>query len=137
MWPLWALVMAGTVGLMAFYPLAKDTSIYEIRSYHIKPDQLENYKTWIGTHGLPHIRERIDVVGFWVNGGIDAEISGADMDELGPANVTWIIKWPSKEVRDEKLPELFNSSEWQEIFARFPGGTQAYQRIEVRFFDAL
>ena len=111
--------------------------IYEIRSYHIQPAQLDNYKTWISTHGLPHIRKNMDVVGFWVKGDMDADVSGAPMDELGSANITWIIKWASREKRDETMGKVFGTPEWQEIFSKFPGGREAYQRTEVRFFDGI
>ena len=114
----------------------KDTSVYEIRSYHITADQLDNYKTWISTGALAHIREKMDVVGFWIKGDHEAEVNGAPLDELGPANVTWVIRWPSKEARDQQIEGVFGSEEFQAIFAKFPGGGDAYQRVEVRFFDA-
>lgn len=121
----------------AFPRAEQDTSVYEIRNYNIHPEQIANYKTWIDTHGLPHIRQHMDVVGFWVKGDIDAEVNGEPLDELGSPNVTWIIRWDTKEQRDEVMQKVFGSPEWQEIFAKFPGGGEAYLRVEAKFFDAL
>ena len=136
---LFVLVLAGLAGIIAMKSAAPEPAapLYEIRSYHIEPAQLDNYKTWISTHGLPHIRKHMDVVGFWVEGDHDAEISGAPMDEMGSANVTWIIKWDSKEARDETMGNVFGTPEWEKIFAKFPGGRDAYKRIEIRYFDGL
>ncbi len=115
----------------------EDKHLYEIRNYHIEPAQLENYKTWISTHGLPHIRQHMNVVGFWVKGDDDEEISGAPMDEMGSANVTWVIKWASKKKRDEVMGSVFGTSQWQDIFAQFPGGRDAYKRVEIKYFKGV
>ncbi len=116
---------------------SREAGIYEIRSYHIEPAELENYKIWISTHGLPYIRKHLDVVGFWVEGDVEAQVSGAAMDEMGSANVIWIIKWASMEEREAGMDETFGTAEWQKIFARLPGGMEAYLRTEVRFFDGI
>ncbi len=136
---LFLIVIAGVVGAVSFKEPVVDNAapVFELRSYHIEPAQLENYKEWISTHGLPHIRKHVDVVGFWVEGDIEADISGVAMDELGPANVTWVIKWASKADRDETMSTVFGTDTWKEIFAKFPGGREAYLRTEVRFFDGI
>ena len=124
--------------LLAFTPFPrKDTAVYEIRNYHIHPDQLDNYNVWIETHGLPYIRKHMDVVGFWVAGDVDAEVNGVALDEMGSANVTWVIRWHSKAERDETMETVFGSPEWKAIFAKFPGGGEAYLRVEAKFFSGL
>lgn len=112
-------------------------SVYEIRNYNIDPDHLESYKTWITNHGLPYIRNHMDVVGFWLEGGIESEINGAPIDELGSANVTWVIRWDSKDQRDKTMDKAFNNEEWKAIFAKFPGGSEAYLRVEIKYFDGI
>ena len=118
--------------------MAKEAAhLYEIRNYHIAPEQLDNYKTWIGTHGLPHIRQHMHVIGFWVKGDMDPEVSGASLDDLGAANVSWVIRWESKEHADKTKEKVFGSQTWQDIFAKFPGGREAYKRVEVKYFEGL
>ena len=133
------LLVVGIAGAMAMKSPTSDAAapVYEIRSYHIDPPQLEAYKTWISTYGLPHIRKNMDVVGFWVKGDLEGDVSGAPMDALGSANVTWIINWESKAARDETMGKTFGTPEWEEIFAKFPGGREAYLRTEVRFFEGI
>lgn len=111
--------------------------IYEIRNYHIAPEQLDNYKTWITNHGLPHIRQHMHVVGFWLKGEGEAEVSGIPLDEMGAANVTWVIRWDSMEDAERTKEAVFGSRAWTDIFSRFPGGGEAYQRVEVRYFDGI
>ncbi|MEM8486217.1 MAG: hypothetical protein AAF564_11760 [Bacteroidota bacterium] len=113
------------------------THLYEIRDYHIAPEQLENYKMWITNHGLPHIRQHMHVVGFWLKGEGEAEVSGVPLDDLGAANVTWVIRWNSKEHADRTKEAVFGSRAWQDIFSRFPGGGEAYQRVNVRYFEGI
>lgn len=133
------LLLASFVVGVAFIPPTPqpDEAVYEIRNYHIQPDQLENYKTWIETHGLPYIRSHMEVIGFWVKGDIDAEVNGAPLDEMGSANVTWVIRWDSKAARDETMQAVFGGQEWQDIFAKFPGGSEAYLRVENKFFQGI
>ena len=111
--------------------------IYEVRSYHIDPTSLADYRAWITGDGLAYLRRELDVVGFWIDEGVESEVRGETLDPMGPANVTWIIRWPSKAVRDERLPRIFGTPEWQEIFSRLPGGGATYLRIESRFLVGL
>ena len=113
------------------------THLYEIRDYHIAPEQLDNYKTWITNHGLPHIRQHMHVVGFWLQGEVEGEVSGVPMDDMGSANVSWVIRWDSRAQRDETMAAVFGTPAWQDIFSRFPGGSDAYQRVEIRFFYGI
>ena len=111
--------------------------IYEIRSYHYEPSLLADYKTWIEEDALPYLTENLDVVGFWIGSGDPAEVSGKALDELGSANVTWIIRWPSMEVRSQERPGVFAADEWKEIASRVPGGREAYLRVEARFASSV
>ncbi|MDH3734877.1 MAG: DUF1428 domain-containing protein [Gemmatimonadota bacterium] len=112
-------------------------SIYEVRDYHIDPARLDDYRDWAENHGLAYLRQELDVVGFWVDSGVEAEVNGEVVDPMGPANVTWIIRWPSKAERDARMGTVFSTPEWQEVFARLPGGGGNYKRIQSRFFTGL
>ena len=133
------LILAGSWTSIYFSPssTAEQDSIYEIRNYHIDPDHIEEYKTWITNHGLPYIRTHMDVVGFWLEGNIDSEIHGAPIDELGSANVTWVIRWDSQDQRNETMGKAFSNETWEDIFSKFTGGPEAYLRTEIKFFDGI
>jgi len=111
----------------------EDGAIYEIRNYHFEPTLAAEYRIWARDLATPHLRAHFDVVGFWVNTDIPPEISGKPLGELGSANVTWIIRWESKQQRDEQSEAVYSSPEWQEIFAKVPGGSASYLRIEAKF----
>lgn len=129
-----ALVLA-----VASQPLNAQASeaIYEIRSYHYEPTLLADYKAWIEDEALAYLSENLDVVGFWIDSGDPAEVSGEALDELGSANVTWIIRWPSMEVRSKERPGVFATDEWKDIASRVPGGRESYLRIEARFANSV
>lgn len=116
---------------------AQDGAIYEIRNYHFDPARYDEYAEVAKGEYIRYLREHLDIVGFWIESGIPAEVRGAEQDELGPANVTWVIRWASKEERDEKLPAVLGTPEWREIFAEVPGGGASYLRIESRFMESL
>lgn len=111
--------------------------IYEVRTYHFDPARFDEYAEVARGEYLRYLRENLDVVGFFIGTDIPSEVRGAPQDELGSGNVTWIIRWDSKAERDEKLPQVLGTPEWQEIFAAVPGGGGSYQRIEVRFMESL
>ena len=133
------LILAGSWTSIYFSPSESNQkeSVYEIRNYNIHPDQYEAYKEWITNHGLPYIRKHTDVVGFWLEGDLESQVNGAPLDELGSPNVTWIIRWDSKEQRDETWETAFSTEEWGEIFSKFSGGPDAYLRVEIKFFDEI
>ena len=110
--------------------------IYEIRNYYFDPDRFEEYKAWAKSKALPYLDRELDLVGFWANAG-ETEITGAPMDDLGPANITWIIRWPDRATRDARMAEAFSAEEWNEIFAEVPGGLESYKRMEAKFTEAL
>ena len=111
--------------------------IFEIRNYHFDPARFDAYKEWGEREAVPFLSRELDLVGFWVSAGDDPEIIGRAHDELGTANVTWIIRWRDREQRNEVLPRLFATPEWEDIFSRVPGGLASYLRIESRFADAI
>jgi hypothetical protein len=111
--------------------------IYEVRNYHFKPELLGQYKAWARTKAVPHLSKELDVLGFWANGDDAAEVNGEPHDALGVANVTWIIRWRDLAHRNEVLPKVLASPEWEAIFAHVPGGRSSYLRVEAKFAESL
>jgi len=111
--------------------------IFEIRNYHFNPDLLEAYKAWAKAEAIPHLAQKMDVVGFWINTHDAPEINGEPQDTLGSANVTWIIRWRDLAHRNDVMPRALSSPAWQDIFSRVPGGIASYRRIEAKFAEAL
>ena len=109
--------------------------IYEIRNYHFKPERFDEYKVWAKDKALPFLKQKLDLVGFWA--GDDNEVNGAEMDSLGSANITWIIRWPDRATRDEQMATVFTGDEWAEIFKDVPGGMESYLRMEAKFTEDL
>jgi hypothetical protein len=111
--------------------------IYEVRDYHYRKDLFEAYKAW-GEEAVPVLRSKLDLVGFWVDSGEAPEIAGsAPMDPaLGQANITWIIRWESKEQRDRVMAEVFSSKEWLDVWAKHPD-QDGYEQILGRFMEAV
>jgi len=111
--------------------------VFEIRNYHFEPSLMGQYEAWSRDYALPYLRKNLDVVGFWISAGIDPELEGEPLDQLGSATVTWIIRWNSKAERDQRMEKVFSGSEWEAIFAKVPGGEKSYLRIEAKFFKEL
>jgi hypothetical protein len=111
--------------------------IYEVRNYHFRPDLFEAYKVWAKERALPFLSGKLDLVGFWANTANAPEVIGAPVDELGSANITWVIRWRDLEQRNKELPAALGSAEWEEIFSHVPGGMSSYLRIEAKFAEAL
>jgi hypothetical protein len=111
--------------------------MYEIRNYHFKPELLGQYKAWAKTKAVPHLSKELDVLGFWVNTGDTPEVLGEPHDKLGCATVTWIIRWKDLAERNDVLPRVLGSPEWNAIFAHVPGGRGSYLRIENKFAESL
>ena len=108
--------------------------MYEIRNYHFKPELFEQYKAWAKDKALPFLDRELDLVGFWATEG-ESEVTGADMDDLGSANITWIIRWPDRETRDQTMSTVFTGEEWDAIFQHIPGGIESYQRMVAKFTE--
>lgn len=113
--------------------------LFEIRNYHFDPAHFAAYKKWAATLAVPYLQSKMDVVGFWFNNEMAPEYSGMlpPDENLGPANVTWIIRWPDKSQRDKIWAEVRAGSEWQTIFSQVPGGRESYLRIEAKFATGL
>ena len=110
--------------------------LYEIRNYHFKPERFDEYKTWAREKALPFLDRELDLVGFWATNA-DSEVNGAAMDDLGSANITWIIRWPDRGTRDKTMAEVFTGDEWDAIFKDVPGGLESYLRMEAKFTENL
>jgi hypothetical protein len=115
----------------------EETMIFEIRNYHFDPARFDAYQEWGKKEALPYLSRELDLVGFWVSTPDAPEVVGRPHDELGTANVTWIIRWRDRAQRDEVLPRVFATPEWNDIFSRVPGGLSSYLRIESKFADRL
>ena len=111
--------------------------LFEIRNYHFKPSHFEEYKTWARDKALPFLDRELDLVGFWANTGDNNEVDGVQMDELGSANITWIIRWPDRQTRDDQMASVFSGPEWNAIFKDVPGGIDSYLRRESKFTKSL
>lgn len=110
--------------------------LFEIRNYHFEPTLFEEYKSWAKDYALPFLDRKLDLVGFWATEG-ESDVTGVAMDELGSANITWIIKWPDRASRDQTMSTLFTGQEWDNIFKHLPGGIDAYRRMEAKFTKDL
>ena len=110
--------------------------IYEIRDYHYLPEKFAAYKTW-AEEAVPVLKELLDVVGFYMDEGVEPEVSGSDPQRpsIGYANITWIIRWPSKAERDAQFAEVFSSPAWQAVWAKHPD-PNGYVQMVSRFTEA-
>jgi len=111
--------------------------IYEVRDYHYRRDLFDAYKVW-AEEAVPVLRSKLDLVGFWLDSGMDSEVGGSDPMEppLGQANVTWIIRWESKAQRDKVWPEVIGSKEWQAVWEKHPD-QKGYQQMLGRFMEEM
>ena len=112
--------------------------IYEVRDYHYRPDLIDKYKVW-AQEATVILRRHLDVVGFGVDeGDLAPEIKGTDPIDspIGTANVTWIIRWESKAVRDTELRAALGSDDWLEMWSRHPDPT-GYRQVSSRFMTEL
>ena len=111
--------------------------IVEIRDYTIDPKDFPAYRRWATEHAAPWLKANLDVIDFWVDVGLEAEIAGSDADPSrhGLANVCWIIRWPDRDARDEGYRAFVRDPGWQEIWSRHPN-PDAYLEINVRFMRA-
>jgi len=110
----------------------------EIRSYHYDPAKFEAYKRWALEDAVPYLKANLNIVGFWLDNGIPAEVTGKTPSsmELGSANVTWIIRWESKAARDAGFKKVFSGAQWEEIMSRNPD-VNGYLQMEARFADEV
>ena len=111
--------------------------IYEIRDYHYRKDLFEEYKAW-AEEAVPILKAKMDLVGFWIDAGIEPEVGGTKpMDSpIGYANVTWILRWESKEARDKLFPAAIASDEWKAVWAKHPDAN-GYEQMLSRYMDEM
>ena len=111
--------------------------IFEIRDYHYRRDIFAEYRKWAEEEAIPVLRRHMDVVGFWVDGGIEPEITGAKTVDspIGAANITWIIRWESKEARDAGFAKLHTAEDWKAAWERHPDAN-GYDQISARFMES-
>lgn len=112
--------------------------MFEIRDYHYRQDLFSEYKQW-AEHAVVVLREKLDVVGFWIDEGkLAPEIAGSKPFEspIGTANVTWILRWDSKEARDSTLKTAFSGPEWEAVMAKHPD-PDGYLQLSSRFMEAM
>ena len=108
--------------------------IVEIRDYTIAADSYLGYKQWAIDKAGPWLKSNLDVIDFWVDDGIESEVSGSDpqVSKHGQPNVCWIIKWASREAREAGFKAFGANPEWQAIWAEHPC-PNAYLHMNVRF----
>ena len=96
--------------------------LYEVRDYWYRRDMWDEYKAWVVADALPYLRANLDLVGFWLDSGIETLISGTDPDisKHGSANVHWIIRWQDREARDREYTRVMQTPEWRDIVSRHP-----------------
>ena len=113
-------------------------AIVEVRDYTIDPEWLEPYRKWATELAVPWLRANLDLVDFWMDCGFDAEVSGTNPapSANGQPNVCWIIRWPSKAIRDEQFGTIMSRPEWQDIWAKHPN-SDAYLQMNVRFMGRI
>ena len=111
--------------------------IYEIRNYYFEPTRFDAYKVWAKNEAMAYLKRHLNVLGFWANTDMKPEINGRGMDDLGSANITWIIGWNDISQRKATLDRVFASPEWQAIFKNVPGGIASYLRTECKFTESL
>ena len=112
-------------------------AIVEIRDYTIEQEWFEAYKKWAIEEAAPWLKANLDVIDFWMDDGIETEVSGSDpqISPHGQPNVCWIIRWPSKAARDEGFAAFARNPEWGEIWARHPN-ENSYLHMNARFMKA-
>ena len=113
-------------------------AIVEVRDYTIDPEWLEPYRKWATELAVPWLRANLDLVDFWMDCGFDAEVSGTNPAPSvnGQPNVCWIIRWPSKAIRDEQFGTIMSRPVWQDIWAKHPN-SDAYLQMNVRFMGRI
>lgn len=109
--------------------------IVEIRDYTIEAEWFDAYRDWAEKLAAPWLRDNLDVIDFWVNCGIEADVAGSNpqVSENGQPNVCWIIRWASKADRDVNFNRIMGSDGWREIWAQHPN-PGAYLQTNVRYF---
>ena len=122
----------------------------EVRNYLFgkDPTQFNCYRAWAVDTGVPALKGLLphvggEVVGFWLSTDTcpAPEIEGSQHQDCTPTNVTWVIRWPSKQARDKGWEIVDASPEYEAAKAKrkelcaaagFADG-DAYRQVEVKF----
>ena len=114
------------------------TGIVEIRDYTIETAWLKRCKVWAGDLPAPWLKRNLDVIDFWVDTGLEAEVSGTNplVSGNGQANVCWIIRWRDIDHREAVFRKTMGSSEWRDIWAKHPN-SKAYLQMNARFMESI
>ena len=113
--------------------------MFEIRNYHFEPSLFDEYKPWAQTLAVPFLKTKMDILGFWVTNDDPPIIAGvlAEKDEIGPSNITWIIRWDDRHRRDRVWAEVSSDPEWNELLSKVPGGRASYLKTEAKFAEEI
>ena len=84
--------------------------VYELRSYDIAPDKLDEYLAWANNKALPLLVGvyGFRLVGFW-------KVVPKTGEPAPTTNVHWIIAWESEAEMNEKWAAARASDAWKEI----------------------
>jgi hypothetical protein len=109
-------------------------AIVEIRDYTFEAETFEAYKAWAEEMAVPWLKANLNVIDFWIDCGIEAEVSGTNpqVSPNGQPNITWIIRWDSIEDRRENFTKIMGSPEWKTIWAEHPN-EKGYLQMNARF----
>jgi hypothetical protein len=112
-------------------------AIVEIRDYTFEQETFEAYKVWAEELAVPWLKANLDVIDFWVDDGIEAEVSGSNpqVSANGQPNITWIIRWDSIKDRRANFTTIMGSPEWRAIWAKHPN-EKGYLHMNARFMKA-
>ncbi len=112
--------------------------IVEVRDYTIEPEWFEAYRDWAQDLAAPWLMANLDVIDFWCDDGQEALVTGKAAAEPanGQANVCWIIRWPSRQAREDGFEAFRANPEWQAIWSKHPN-TDAYLQMNVRFMRSV
>ena len=112
--------------------------LYEIRDQTIDPEWFDRYVYCAENHFIPYAKERIDIVNFWVDKGIDAEVTGTNpiVSKNGQPNITWVSRYKNKRERDAFFESLETDDEWEKVWSKHPK-PDAYIHENARFFKSI
>ena len=112
--------------------------LYEIRDYTIEPEWYDRYVYWAENHFIPYAKEKIDIVYFWVDKGIDAEVGVKNpiVSTNGQPNITWVARYRNKNERDAFFESLETDDEWAKVWSLHPK-PDAYIHQNARFFKSV
>ena len=129
-------VRFGLLGAAAITPLAMVTPAREVDGVSLDviaardPARAQEFAE---THGIHRVSEHYQAV-------IDdpAEVTGVDphVSKHGQANVHWMIRWDSREAREERWQTWTKDPGWGAIWAKHPNPS-AYLQMNVRYMTTV